>query len=76
MSHYRVLNAELASRAWVTGPMFGNADVVLAPAAMAYKLRGGPIREFPNVSKWLDACMARPSVKETATPVVKRGTQI
>ena len=74
MNHYRILNAELGSRAWLTGTMFGVADIVLAPAAMAYKLRGAPIREFPNVVKWLDACLARPSVKETATPVVKRGT--
>ena len=56
--------------------MFGIADIVLIPAAMAYKLRGAPIQEFPNVVKWLEACMTRASVKDTATPVVKRGTPL
>ena len=76
MNYYDVLDKELATRPWATGTMFGLADIVLIPTAMAFKLRGRPIQEFKNVSRWLDACMARPSVKETATPVVKRGTPV
>lgn len=76
MNHFGILDAELAGRRWATGEAFGNADLVLVPAAMGFKLRGRPIQEFPHVAKWIEACMARPSVKDTATPVVKRGTAV
>jgi glutathione S-transferase len=71
-----ILDKELESRPWAAGSMFGIPDIVLVPTVVAYRLRGRPIQEFKNVSRWLDACMARPSVKETATPVVKRGTPL
>ena len=73
---FRILDAELAKRPWASGDAFGIADIVLAPAAAAWRLRGGPIGECPHVGRWLDACLARPSMRETATPVVKRGTPI
>jgi glutathione S-transferase len=76
MGHYRILNDELGKNPWATGPMFGNADIVLMTAASAYRLRGGPITEFPNVVKWLDACMARASVKDNATPLIKAGKPV
>ena len=76
MNHFGILDKELASRPWVAGQMFGIPDIVLTPTAMGFKLRGRPIQEFRNVSKWLDACMARPAVKDTATTVVKRGSPI
>lgn len=76
MNHFGILDKELGAHPWATGTMFGNADLVLIPAAMTFKLRGRPVQEFPNVMRWIDACMARPSVKETATPVVKRGQPI
>ena len=76
MGHYRILDAELATRPWATGASFGNADIVLAPSAAAYRLRGGPIAEFPHIVKWLDACMARPSMKDNATPLVKAGKPV
>jgi glutathione S-transferase len=76
MGHYRILDAELASRAWATGDAFGNADIVLATGAAGYRLRGAPITEFPHVAKWLDACLARPSMKNNATPLVKAGKQV
>lgn len=76
LGHYRILDRELATRAWATGDSFGIADIVLAPPTAGYRLRGGPIVEVPHVAKWLDACLARPSMKETATPVVKRGTPL
>ncbi len=43
---------------------------------MTFKLRGRPVHEFPNVARWIDACMARKAVSETATPVVKAGKQV
>ena len=76
MNHFGILDRELATRPWAAGSMFGIPDVVLLPTAMGFKLRGRPIQEFPHVAKWLDACMARPAVKSTATPLVKRGTPI
>ena len=76
MGHYRMLNEELGKSPWATGPMFGNADIVLMTAAAGYHLRGGPITEFPNVVKWLDACLARPSVRDNATPLVKAGKPV
>lgn len=76
MNHFGILDAELSKRPWVTGEMFGIADLVLIPTTMGFKLRGRPLQEFPHVSKWLDACMARPAVAKTATPVVKRGTPL
>ena len=76
MNHFGILDKELAARPWAAGAGFGIPDIVLAPSAMGFKLRGRPLQEFPNVSKWLEACMARPTVRETATPVVKRGTPI
>ena len=76
LNHWRILDQELATRSWATGPMFGIADIVLTPMAAGYKLRGGPIAEVPHVAKWLEACLARPSMKETATPLVKRGTPV
>jgi glutathione S-transferase len=76
MNYFKILDQELASRPWVTGDRFGIADIVLIPAAITFKLRGRPIHEFPAVEKWLNACMSRPSVRDTATPVVKRGTPI
>lgn len=76
LNHYRILDQELASRAWVTGDAFGLADIVLTPSAAIYKLRGGPISEVPRVAKWLEAVLARPAMKQTATPLVKRGTPV
>jgi len=76
MGHYRILDAELAKSSWATGSQFGNADIVLMTAAAGYRLRGGPIAEFPHVVKWLDACLARPTVRDNATPLVKAGKQV
>ena len=76
MNYWGILDKHLATHPWASGQSFGIADIVLIPAATTFKLRGRPIHEFPSVSRWLDACMARPSVKETATPVVKAGKQI
>jgi glutathione S-transferase len=76
MNHFGILDKELSQHPWATGSMFGIADIVLAPTTMGFKLRGRPLQEFKHVSKWLDACMARPAVKDTATPVVKRGTPV
>ena len=76
LGHFRILDAELAKTPWASGASFGIADIVLAPTAAGYRLRSGPISEVPHVAKWLDACMARPSMRETVTPVVKRGTPV
>ena len=76
LGHYRILDQELATRPWASGGSFGIADIVLAPSTAGYRLRGGPISEVPHVAKWLDACLARPSMKETATPLIRRGTPV
>jgi len=76
MNHFRILDQELSAHPWATGSAFGIADIVLTPAAAMFRLRGRPIAEFPHVARWLDVCLARPAIRETATPVVKRGTAI
>ena len=76
MNHWGILDGELARSPWASGANFGIADIVLIPAAMTFKLRGRPVNEFPNVARWIDACMARKAVSETATPVVKAGQPI
>ena len=76
MGYYRILDQELATRRWATGDIFGIADIVLVPVTASVRLRGFPIHDLPNVTRWLSTCMERPSVRDTATPVVKRGTPI
>jgi glutathione S-transferase len=76
LGHLQILEAELARGPYQTGAMFGIADIVLVPAVAGFKLRGGPLHGFPKLSDWFERCMARPSVKDTATPVVKRGEPI
>lgn len=74
--YWRIIDQELAARPWVTGASFGLADIVLAPTAAAYRLRGGPIEKFGHLNQWLDRCLSRPSIREAATPVVRRGTPV
>ncbi len=76
MASFRILDQELAGRPWATGDAFGIADIVLAPAAAGFKLRGRPIQEFRAVAKWLESCLARPSIRDAATPAVKAGKPI
>lgn len=76
LGYFRILDKQLETHPWATGDLFGIADIVLVPSAAAFKLRGRPIHDFPSVAKWYDACLERPSVRDTATPVVKRGTTI
>jgi glutathione S-transferase len=73
MGHYKVLNEELGKNPWATGAMFGNADHRPHDRGRRLPSARGPITEFLNVVKWLDACLARPSVKDHATPLVKAG---
>ncbi|KAI0811320.1 glutathione S-transferase II [Xylaria sp. FL0064] len=61
---YGVLDARLQGRDYVVGNKFSIADINLLGWANVTRLGGIDVeKQFPNVAKWLERCLARPAVK-------------
>ncbi len=57
----KVLDAELAGKDWLMGGRFTVADLNAA-AVLAWAKTGRlDLSAYPNVARWLDACLARPA---------------
>lgn len=56
---YGVMNTRLADREFLAGEL-SIADFATWPWAIAYKIVGQNMDEFPNVRRWIDTCKARP----------------
>jgi glutathione S-transferase len=60
----RVLDAQLASSAYLGGGRFTVADVCVASVLMWTRSGKFDFAEFPNVARWLEACLSRPKYLE------------
>ncbi|MEM7296268.1 MAG: glutathione S-transferase N-terminal domain-containing protein [Pseudomonadota bacterium] len=60
---YRVLDTRLAESAYVAGPEFTIADMAIWPWASLWEGQEQTLDDKPNLSRWLDACAARPGVQ-------------
>lgn len=59
---YGVLDQRLADRDFVAGD-YSIADMAIVGWARGHARQGIDIRDFPNVSRWLDTMLARPAVQ-------------
>ncbi len=57
----RVLDSALAGRSHLLGGGFTIADLNVASVLAMVRLVGYDVSRFPNVKRWLDACLARPA---------------
>lgn len=61
---YHVLEKRLEGRDWLVGSKYSLADIKALPWLMAgfyAKVDAENTTEFPNLSKWLARCQARPA---------------
>jgi glutathione S-transferase/GST-like protein len=56
---YGVMNTRLKDHEFLAGPL-SIADFAAWPWAIAYKIVGQDMDEFPHVRRWIDVCKARP----------------
>jgi len=55
----KVLEDHLQGRDWIVGDKFSVADINVASVMATGRFGGLDLSGFPNVSRWLDACIAR-----------------
>ncbi len=58
---YRILDKRLADREFVAGD-YSIADMAIMPWARSPERQGIDLSEFPNLSRWREALLARPAV--------------
>jgi len=63
----RVLDSALAGRAHLLGGGFSIADLNVASVLGVVRLVGYDVSRFPNVERWLGACLARPAFSRART---------
>lgn len=56
---FGVMNTRLADREYIAGDL-SIADFAIWPWAVAWKIVGQNIEDFPHVSRWIETCKARP----------------
>lgn len=59
---YGVMNKRLADREFLAGD-YSIADIACVGWAKLWERQGQDIAEFPNLERWLKACLARPAVE-------------
>jgi len=60
---FGVMNRRLERNAYLAGPNYTIADMACVGWTTRWERFGQDIREFPHLSRWLDAVLARPAVK-------------
>jgi glutathione S-transferase len=76
LRHLRFLEAELASRAFLTGESLTAADIQMSYPLEAAASRGGLDRHYPKLSAYLDRLRARPAYAkaiEKGGPPIPKG---
>ena len=68
----KVLNAHLRSRAWIVGDRFTIADLNVASVLVWAKMARLDLSVYPDLKRWLDACLSRPAF-ETVKAMQKAG---
>jgi len=64
-----ILDAELAQRAWLSGPAFGVADIAMGVYAHTWFSIDIPRPELPHVAAWYDKLRNRPAFAAIAIPL-------
>jgi glutathione S-transferase len=59
-----VLDAELGRRRWLLGDRFGVADLNVASVLGIAPLAKIDLSKYPDVQRWLGACLERPAAKK------------
>jgi glutathione S-transferase/RNA polymerase-associated protein len=62
---YRWLEGQLAGADWFNGAAFGWGDIAAVPFVLGAVGFGAPPEPGSALAKWLERCLARPSVAET-----------
>lgn len=57
------LGEQLSRAAYIVGDDLTIADVVVSGSVMWGRMVGASIADHRNVSRWVDACAARPSIQ-------------
>jgi len=71
---YGVLDRRLAENEWIAGDFYSIADMAVWPWASLWEGQQQTLDDKPHLSRWLDACWARPAVqKGHAVLLEKRG---
>jgi glutathione S-transferase len=60
---FKVLNAHLAGRDYLLGSQFSLADLNVASVLVWVKASKLDISAYPELQRWLQACLSRPAVK-------------
>jgi GST-like protein len=64
---YRVLDKRLAESAYVAGPDYTIADMMIFPWSQGYEKQGQDIEALPNVKRWQQEILKRPAVQKGIT---------
>ena len=59
-----ILDAHLATRAYLLGEGFSIADVIVGGTIGYARMTGVPLEPHPHVAGWLGRCLARPAQRE------------
>lgn len=60
----KVLDAHLAAQPYLLGDRFTVADLNVAAPMTLIPIAGIPIDDYPNVRRWLNACLERPAAAD------------
>ena len=61
---FRRMNERLADNDWLAGESFSLADITWIPQLVVLKVANYPFENYPNLEKWKNAIIKRPSFKQ------------